>query len=135
MNAKTCLTSVFLLGLVSAVPSCGGEEGPLVRSDDEYELVDPLEFSFEMVDAYFMSQVGEENGQLVGIPIDGELGSLKCNGHEIALASNTFDDGILETVDFEQIKIRISHVSGAFEVYLTPRQKAKLKEYLESQAS
>ena len=135
MQARTVLIAAMLLGALTAVQACGGGEGDEPASTEEqYEIVDPAEFSFVMEDVYWESEVGEEDGELVGIPFKGEIGSLICNGQQIPLAVDSFQDGFLESEHLGKIKVRTgTGLGGGFYIYLTATQKKNLREFLAEQ--
>lgn len=109
-----------------------GKETILPGVKETYEEVDPKEYAFVMKDCHYMSVVAKEDGQLVGIPTGGEVGSLFVNDREIELLKNEFDDGFLVTKQFGRIKVRTSRsvISPGFSIYLTSSQKNALREFL-----
>jgi hypothetical protein len=90
---------------------------------DKYEPADPSELSFSIKDMNYRTGPDGET------PTSGNVGHFICEGHELQLAKQEFEDGFIVTKDYGKIKIRFSRslFSSGFSVWLTAKQKEALK--------
>ena len=114
-------TSLFWVTIFSVTPVGAGEQ------EEQYQEVDPKELSFTIKDYHHRCVLDEDGGK----PIEGEIGTLICDGKSVELLSNKFEDGYIITKEFGKIKIRFSAslMRTGFSIWLTPSQKNALKEF------
>lgn len=107
----------------------GGGTGGEPIDSGEYTLLDPEELQCSLEDYDYEAVIGEGGEAVL---TGGNIGRFSCAGKEIPLRKAEFEDGFIVTQDFGRINIQGSSslLSSGFALYVTDRQRAALKEYV-----
>jgi len=118
MSGEWVATKAAAPSLASPAPTLASEPA----AADEYQAVDPLELSFQLLGVETQGVVGAD-GKIETVA--GQVDQLLCGGQAIELVSNRFDGNFLQTTLYGKIKIMFSPslLASDFSVWLTPQQK------------